>query len=367
MEILTLGAGKIGSCIAVELSKICRVTCVDTSVKSLDRVRKLNKNIKTVVADGSNLSQDFLNPFSLVISAVPGFLGYETLKNLINSEKNIIDLSFMPENSLNLQSFALAKGVTAIVDAGLAPGLTNLLSGHLAAKGQTDTIKIFVGGLPKHRKWPFQYKAPFSFVDVIEEYTRPARIKLYNNIVNKTPMSSAEIIDTEIGSLEGFYTDGVRTMLFSLSEVQTIIEKTLRYPGYSEYINVLKSSGFFDKEFIEVNGQKIMPFEFTSKILDKEFCFNSDEHDIVVMQVIGEGKENNKFELIDEYCTETRISAMARTTGYTACACANLVINEKWQHPGINLLENIGKDSKAFSSIINYLSQRRIVIKGLIK
>lgn len=365
MKIVSLGAGKVGAAIALELAKTCSVTSVDLSSANLNRLKALNPKINTITQNASDITAEFLKPYDLVISGVPGFLGYKTLRNVINAGKDVIDISFLPENHLDLNELAKAKGVTAIVDAGLAPGLSNLLCGHIASTKQVDKITIFVGGVPQVRTWPFQYKAPFSFVDVIEEYTRPARIKLFNHIVEKKPMSSAEIVETEIGSLEAFYTDGVRSLLYTIPEVPTIIEKTMRYPGYAEYMNILKYTGFFSTTPVEINGAQVTPLQFTSKLLNTEFYLSPEDQDLAVLQVIGEGKENIRFEMVDRYCTDTKLSAMARTTGYTACACAELIIQKKWKDHGVYLMEHIGRKQDSFQFILNYLAQKNIKFKTI--
>jgi len=60
-----------------------------------------------------------------------------------------------------------------------------------------EAMEIYVGGLPEIRKRPFEYKAPFSPVDVIEEYTRPARMLENGFIVAKPALSDAEYMEFE--------------------------------------------------------------------------------------------------------------------------------------------------------------------------
>ena len=64
-----------------------------------------------------------------------------------------------------------------------------------------------------------------------------------------------EIIEFDTNeSLEAFNTDGLRTLLKTMSHVPNMKEKTLRYPGHVEYVRVLKESGFLDQDTINVNG-----------------------------------------------------------------------------------------------------------------
>ena len=95
------------------------------------------------------------------------------------------------------------------------------------------------------------YKAPFSPIDVIEEYTRPARYVENGNIIVREPLTDSEYMEFEkTGTLEAFNSDGLRSILFTMPHILNMKEKTLRYPGHAEYVRVLKQSGFFNKEKI---------------------------------------------------------------------------------------------------------------------
>ena len=54
---------------------------------------------------------------------------------------------------------------------------------------EIDSFEYYVGGLPKNPKPPFNYKAPFSPVDVIEEYIRPARMKVNGKRITRSALS----------------------------------------------------------------------------------------------------------------------------------------------------------------------------------
>ena len=87
-----------------------------------------------------------------------------------------MDIAFFPEDPFDLDDLAKKNGVTALVDFGVAPGMSNMFAGyHQLQMASLSRIEILVGGLPVVREFPFEYKAVFSPIDVIEEYTRPAR------------------------------------------------------------------------------------------------------------------------------------------------------------------------------------------------
>jgi lysine 6-dehydrogenase len=368
-NIIVLGAGMVGSTMAIDMAKKHFVTITDFNEKALEKaIKKCDKLIPEVL-DVTNklLLQETIKPFDLVICAVPGFLGFETMKSIIEAGKNVIDISFFPENSLELDKLAKQKNVTAIVDCGVAPGMGNIILGYFNEKLKLTDFECLVGGLPKIKKWPFSYKAPFSPIDVIEEYTRPARYVENGHIVVKEALSDCEFVDFEgVGTLESFNSDGLRSIIFTMPHIKNMKEKTLRYPDHIEYIKVLKASGFFSEEKIMINGTEVSPLDFTSKILFNEWKLGDSEEEITVMRITLKGtniKGEQKtivYNLQDEYCNKTNTSSMARTTGYTATAAANMFLDGVFEEKGVFPPELVGKYENCFTYILNYLEERNV-------
>jgi len=145
---------------------------------------------------------------------------------------------------LQLDKLAREKNVTAITDIGVAPGLSNLILGCYNEEMMVSNFECYVGGLPKIRKKPFEYKASFSPADVIEEYIRPARLKEHGQIVTKPALTEREYIHFDnVGTLEAFSTDGLRSLLFTMPHVPNMKEKTLRYPGQEQGIGICNKTG----------------------------------------------------------------------------------------------------------------------------
>ena len=199
MKIAVLGAGMVGSAIALDLASRHHVTALDVSETNLALLHKRNQRIETQKADLRNYESypELLSSFDIIVTAVPGWMGYKTLEGAIGCGKNVVDISFFPEDVLQLDKLAKEKGVTVITDCGVAPGMSNLIIGRYNEEMKIDSFEIYVGGLPKIRKKPFQYKAPFSPADVIEEYTRPARFMENGHIVTKPALSDVEWMQFE--------------------------------------------------------------------------------------------------------------------------------------------------------------------------
>ena len=363
-KIIVLGAGLVGNVMAKDLAKQHAVTSVDISAQALAPLQA--HNIQTIQADLSdkNTLTNIIQDFDLVIGAVPGFMGYQMLKTVIEAGKNIVDISFFPEDPFGLDTLAKEKGVVAVMDCGVAPGMGNIILGHHDAQMQISDYECLVGGLPEVREWPYEYKAVFSPIDVIEEYIRPARYVQNSQLITKEALSDTELIEFEgVGTLESWNSDGLRSLIDTMPHIPNMIEKTLRYPGCVEYLKVLRESGFFSYDEIEVNGQKVRPIDITAKLLFPKWQLKEGEKDFTVMRIIMKGKENGKdttyqYDLLDRFQNET--ISMARTTGFTCTAVANLVVNGTYKRIGISPPEYLGEH---FEFVSNYLAERGVNYK----
>jgi len=368
MKVAVLGAGMVGSAIAMDLASRHHVTAFDVSNANLDLLKKRNPRIETQQADLQNYSSysQLLSSFEIVVTAVPGFMGYKTLEAAINCEKNIVDISFFPEDVLQLDKLAKEKGVTVITDCGVAPGMSNFIVGRYNEEMKIDALEIYVGGLPKVRKKPFQYKAPFSPADVIEEYIRPARLMENGHIIARPALSEVEWIHFEnLGTLEAFNTDGLRSLLYTMPHIKNQKEKTMRYPGHVDIIISLKESGFFNETPIDIEGSKISPLKVTSQILFNEWKLGLEEEELTVMKVKLIGKKEGEakiveWNLLDFYDQDTKISSMARTTGYTCTAAVNLLTQNLFNEKGVFPPELVGKQKNCFDFVLDYLKERKV-------
>ncbi|HQW83858.1 MAG TPA: saccharopine dehydrogenase C-terminal domain-containing protein [Ferruginibacter sp.] len=364
MQIAILGAGMVGRAMAIDLAAKYQVTSFDLSDNSLQILTNKNSSVKTIKTDLNDYSNYnlLLKEFDFVISAVPGFMGYRTLEAIIKAGKNVVDISFFPENALELNQLAKTNNVTAIVDCGVAPGMSNLILGYHNERMKITHFECMVGGLPKKRVYPFEYKAPFSPIDVLEEYTRPARFVENNNIVTKPALSDTELIDFDkVGTLESFNTDGLRSILFTMNHIANMKEKTLRYPGHIALMQGLIKAGFLNTETIDCKGQKISPLEFTSSLLFNQWKLGETEEEFTLMQIkISDKEKTICYNLYDEYDMATQTSSMSRTTGYTCTAALNLLIENMFTEKGVFPPELVGKHEKCFNFILNYLKARNI-------
>jgi saccharopine dehydrogenase-like NADP-dependent oxidoreductase len=373
MKIAVLGAGMVGRTIAENLSVKFDVTSFDRDEVNLSLLKSRAK-LETQVTDLEKFDgyPHLLKGYDFVVSAVPGFMGYKTLEAIINAGKNLVDISFFPENGMDLDDLAKRKNVTAIIDCGVAPGMSNLILGRYNEVMKINSFECVVGGLPKLRLKPFEYKAPFSPVDVIEEYTRPARYVENGHIVTKAALSDPELIHfTEAGTLESFNTDGLRSILFTMIHIPNLKEKTLRYPGHISLIQALQQAGFFDEQLIEVNGMSIRPLDFTSAVLFRQWKLGPNDAEFTLMRIIIEGMMDGRktrvgYMLYDENDAQTQTSSMSRTTAFTCTAAVNMMIDGLFSEKGVFPPELVGRDEACFDYIIRYLAERSVNYKKTI-
>jgi saccharopine dehydrogenase-like NADP-dependent oxidoreductase len=285
-KIAVLGAGMVGSAIIGDLSGQFDVTAIDLSVERLDEVKK-NYYVKTLIADLTSEAsiRNAVSDSDLVVCAVPGFMGFETLRSIINIGKNVVDISFFNRNPFELDELAKIKNVTAVIDCGISPGLSNIVLGYLNQRVKIESYECYVGGLPFKKEYPFNYKAPFSPIDVIEEYIRPARMKTNGEVILKEALSEIEEIEfSEAGILEAFNTDGLRTLLMTM-EIPNMLEKTLRYPGHAEIMKIFRTTGLFSSEEVKIGSNKIKPVDLSSQLLFSHWKPDVNEKEFTVLRL----------------------------------------------------------------------------------
>lgn len=370
-KVIVLGAGLVGKVMAEDLIEAFDVTSADANEEALQSLKQ--KQIKTLQLDVNDSSklQTVLADFDLVVGAVPGFLGFKTVQQVIAAGKNMVDISFFPEDPFLLNNDAKKKGVTIVTDCGVAPGMGNIILGYHNEKMEVKKYVCLVGGLPQVRQWPYEYKAVFSPIDVIEEYVRPARYIQNGKMVVREALSDPELIFFDkVGTLEAWNSDGLRSLMKTMPQIPDMIEKTLRYPGCIEYLHVLRETGLFSHDEIDVKGVKVKPVDVLAKLLFPKWQLKPGEEEFTIMRIDIDGVQHNKevsirYSLLDK--TNKGVLSMARTTGYTCTAALHLLANDKFINPGINPPEYLGKDESNFNFIMQYLKDREVIYQVEIK
>ncbi len=325
--------------------------------------------VQTVVADLSTPAAitALVREFDLVIGALSSHLGFQTLRAVIEAARPYVDISFMAEDALALDELARARGTCAVVDCGVSPGVGTMAAGYAAAAlDPCERLEILVGGVPHERRWPFEYKAAFAPADVIEEYVRPARMVEHGRVVTYPALSGVELVHVDgVGTLEAFATDGLRSLVRTLS-VPTMIEKTLRWPGHAAQMAVLREIGLFSDSPIEVGGHSVVPREVAAALLFRRWSYGEDEIDMTVMRVTATGRRHGQTMELRWDMVDRRVpggpTSMSRTTAFPATLVARMVLDGRIHTPGIHTPERLGQIPGVFDDVLAGLRARGITV-----
>jgi saccharopine dehydrogenase-like NADP-dependent oxidoreductase len=375
MKVLVVGCGNIGSVAAEDLAKSLSSIEVVVADKSETRAKEVaekigKERVSWIQLDATNQSKlvNALKDYDLALGFLPGKLGYRLTKACIEARKDLVDVSYMSENPLALTDSAMKSNVTVVPDCGLAPGISNILVGHAVAKlDKVHAVHIMVGGLPEKPVPPLDYVITWSPENLIDEYVRKARIVKEGKIVEVEALSGLEEVEfPEIGKLEAFYTDGLRTLPQTITDAYDMWEKTLRYPGHAEKIKLLRALGFFEEKQFDVNGVSVSPRKLTVKLFERELR-KPEVKDVVALKVEVSGVKNGGqmcyvYHLLDYYDKKRGITAMARTTAYSASIIAQFIIKKVLREKGVVPTEKIGMSDTLFRLFLEELEKREIRI-----
>jgi saccharopine dehydrogenase-like NADP-dependent oxidoreductase len=373
---IVLGAGMVGSLMAKDLAADpgFEVTAADVRADALARFVPSDR-VRTVQAELGDPAavRRAVEGFDIVLGALSSRLGLQTLRAVIEAGKTYCDISFMADDPMALSDLARERGVTAVVDCGVSPGVSNVAIGRAVSElDVTERITILVGGLPVVRRWPYEYKAPFAPHDVIEEYTRPARIVERGRVVVREALSEPELVDfAGVGTLEAFNTDGLRSLIASFPDVPEMLEKTLRYPGHIALMRVLRDTGYFSQEPVVVDGARVRPLDVTAALLFPKWSFDEGEEDLTVCRVAVEGKKDGKprryrWELHDTYDAKSRTRSMSRCTGFPATIMARMLADGRFVKPGVHAPEVCGAEPGILETMLRELAARGVVYRAFV-
>ncbi len=364
MNICILGAGMQGRVVARDLAACGHaVTVADIRTENLNQVPK-SPRLKTRRFDVRNRAHliKFIRHFDVVVGALPAALGFYSMECAIRAGVNLVDFSYSSADPFLLNREAKRRQVKIVPDAGFAPGLGNVLIGDARRTlGRIDSIKILAGGIPQKPIPPFNYRIVFSLSDLLEEYTRPARIVKNFKVTSVDPLTGVkELKVTGVGRLECFYTDGLRTLLKTFRNVKNMEEKTIRYPGHAALLTAIIDCGFLSEIPLRLKPGLVRPKEFTNEFLKSAFSGGSEKDLSILLVEIQSKKKIKRYCCIDYYDTRNRITSMARTTGYTASIITQCIHH----YPGFGVIppEFFGMDKNLYRFIKAELQKRRIFI-----
>lgn len=325
--------------LVVKEDKSGRITHERVDVLNLEQVKEVTKD-----AD-------------VCILAVPSAIAHESLNNLLKCGKPIVDVSFTPDPPLSLNQEAIKSGACCVVDCGIAPGLSHILVSHAYEElGGLDEAKIYVGGVPQNPADVFNHAIYFNPQDLIAEYVRPARARVKGQDIAPHPLQAdiEPFKDKELGEMEAFLSDGLRSLLTSFPEIPDMSERTLRWAGHLETMKNLWQMGFFADDHIPQ----------TARVLNESYPASKFEDCLLMTVMARKGNKTKTYRLLDKHTDN--ISAMSRTTGFTTAATAMILARGQFTQPGVHAPEVLGKDKAIVSAILEDLAERGVKSNELV-
>lgn len=375
MEILVLGCGNMGSVVAGDLSESlpsAEIVLADLNEsRARDVVSKIGRrNISWVKIDVSDPDAlvSTLRKFDLAVGALPGETGYRMCKASIAANVDLVDVSYMPEDVMTLDKDVSKANISILPDCGMSPGLGNILIGHATSLlDQVESVHLLNGGLPEKNVPPLGYVITWSVKDLLDMYSRKVSIVKENRTIQVEAMSGLEEIDFPgVGKLEAFYTDGLRTLLYTMKDVKDMWEKSLRYPGHVEKIKLLETLGFFDEKPVVIENCNVSPREVTAKLLENRLK-RKGIPDIVAMRVEVTGTKNGEqithfYNMLEHYDEDRQVTAMARTTAYTTSVVTQLLAKKAIKEKGVIPPEKLGMEERLYDEFMGMMRKRGIAI-----
>ncbi|MCF7811358.1 saccharopine dehydrogenase NADP-binding domain-containing protein [bacterium] len=376
-QVLIIGAGAMSRAIAYDLlnsNPAYHVTVMDKDQEVLNRlVRFINSNdVDAIIANADDIDscRKLFKWKDIIIGAAGYSYNVELTKLAIESGASWVDLggnNDVVARQFDLDEEALSKDVTIVPDCGLAPGMVNIIAGDAVNRlDEVNELHFRVGGLPQKPKPPLFYGLVFSADGLANEYSEPSLIIENGNIIEVEPLTGLEKVQfgAPYGILEAFHTSGGSSTMVRTFDgiIKNLDYKTLRYPGHLRRVKLLYDLGFFNNQEIDLgSGNFAAPRKLFAAMLER---FGWITEDIVVLDCWALGKRNDKsfrieYRLLDSYDPQTELTAMARTTGFSAAVIARMILEGAISAKGVIRQEVSVPPNEYFSA----LKERNIEIK----
>jgi lysine 6-dehydrogenase len=217
---------------------------------------------------------------------------------------------------------------------------------------------------------PLFYQTVYLLDSVFNAYRREALITRAGEPLRVPPLSGLEEVDFEepIGALEAFYSDGLGSLPLTVARQVRgeLSEKTLRYPGHVERIELLEECGLLSDRPLETrSGVSVAPLDVLLAALREKLVLGP-EGDFLAMRVIVEGRRDggtvrHVFELVDYFDPGRGETAMARTTGFTGASAARWIAGGKLTETGVLFPEELFREAR-YGALAAELAEKGIRI-----
>lgn len=379
-KIIVLGNGVQGSTVVRRLCEepnVSEVICADYNLEVSKRLEKMLKKAKAVRVDGSKIEEilSAAKGAGLIVNALPPEFNPVVMEAALQGKMNYQDLASGPvkgvdfvetvKRQLTLDKRFKEVGLSALINAGSAPGITNLLARNAYDKLDTcERIQVLLFESVWTKKFiPFWWSPSTAFGDmaakpIVFENGKFKRVKPFNDpeMVDFQGLGTRRLVDHE----------HEEPITFGLTL------KGLKYAGLKmggpaiELSESFYKLGLLGKEAVEVGGVKVVPLDLILKLTPpapsspeeiKEAIDEGIEIEEGAAMIRVEGIKDGKQVRYDNYMSAPglvesferyQITHEAFLTGQAAFLFAKLFVHDKITNKGVVVPETLDSDIRGF-------------------
>lgn len=245
-ELVLLGAGKIGRCIARLLHDCGEydLTVADADEPALAEVEEYGVGTKRIDVRQESELRQLLAGADAVISALAFRFNPRVASVALDCGCSYFDLTedVASTYAVTETAHAARDGQIFMPQCGLAPGFISI-AGHWLTRGfdRLDSIRLRVGALPLFPTNELKYNLTWSTDGLINEYCNPCWVIHDGEAREVLPLEGLEHFSLDGVNYEAFNTSGgLGTLWETLAgQVRTLDYKTVRYRGHRDLIAFL--------------------------------------------------------------------------------------------------------------------------------
>jgi len=380
VKIIVLGNGVQGSTVVRRLCEepnVSEVICADYNLEVSKRLEKKLKKAIAVRVDGSKIEEilSAAKGAGLIVNALPPEFNPVVMEAALKGKMNYQDLASGPVEGVDFvetvnRQLALDKrfkeeGLTALINAGSAPGITNLLARNAYDKLDTcERIQVLLFESVWTKKFiPFWWSPATAFGDmaakpIVFENGEFKRVKPFNDpaMIDFKGLGTRRLVDHE----------HEEPVTFGLTL------KGLKYAGLKmggpaiELSESFYKMGLLGKEPVKVGGIEVVPLDLILKLTPpapsspeeiKEVIEEGIELEEGAAMIRVEGIKDGKHVRYDNYMiapglvesfNRYEITHEAFLTGQAAFLFTKLFVHDKIDQKGVIVPEILGPDIRSF-------------------
>ena len=351
MKITVIGAGAIGSAIAVELERHPEVTHLQVCDARARSLQELHQQIQSpklrsfqVNARDLAVLEPVLRDSACVIGSTLPQFNPDIAQLCLSLGIHFCDLGGNDDivyRELELDAEARQRGVWIVPNCGLAPGLANILCLHgIEQFDEVEAAHVRVGDVPLHPEPPFNFRLSWTAEKVVDDYTHPVRLIEDHEVREAEPLSGDEeiLFREPFGRMEAFCTAGSLSTLINdtRGRIRTLDHKTVRWPGHVHQMRFLLSLGFADNRKLDPRTHLTYRDVLVRRLQQR---LGGTYEDAVLLRVLVKGTKDGQkrtlvYQMIDIFDQDLQMTAMKRCTSIPAAMVALMLASGRVEGGG---------------------------------